>query len=154
MLEVKCPICHSDIIELTSDGEFDISTYKCEDCGEYYDDVDVMEITKGQYWTWQYWYNLACNYEHADFSDSDTRNKFRKEFERLSIIWFNKSFENYKDFAKDLSEMWCGLMNDREWPEDIEDAYKQARDYLEYASDRMYINRWLYIRLLLNYDVR
>lgn len=154
MLEIKCPLCYGDLLKLTLDEEFDISTYKCDTCGEYYDEVDVMEMANGQYWTWQYWYNLACKYEHEDFSDGEIRNKFRKEFERLSVIWFNKNFENYKDFAKDLSEMWCGLMNDREWPEDVIHAYKQARGYLEYASDRMYINRWLYVRLLLNYDVR
>ena len=151
MLEVKCPICHGELIQLTSDDEFDIATYKCENCGDYYDDVDIMEIAHGQYWTWQYWYHLAHVYDKADFSNSEVRSNFRKEFEKLSVIWFTKNFEKYEDFSKDLSEMWCGPIDK---PEDIEDAYKQARGYLEYASDRMYINRWLYIRLLLNLDVK
>ena len=36
----------------------------------------------------------------------------------------------------------------------VELKIEVAKAYLEYASDRMYINRWLYIRLLLNLDVK
>lgn len=148
-----CPECSGELFALTWDTEDDIAGYECSECGEYYSRQEIIDIANGTYWTWQYWLKLAEKYEYIDFTKAEDRKRFREEFEELSVIWFSKNIERYMDFPKALSEMWCDIHKENHIKESIASIYRRARGYLEYASDRMYINRWLYIRLLLNYDI-
>ena len=53
----------------------------------------------------------------------------------------------------DMVEMWANLDSLRQ--ETYQECYDEFRDYLMYATDRMGINRWLYLQLLINktYDL-
>ena len=53
----------------------------------------------------------------------------------------------------DMVEMWANLDSVRQ--ETYQEYYDEFRDYLMYATDRMEINRWLYLQLLINktYDL-
>lgn len=155
MLKIEvCPECGSELLVLTCDTEYDVIGYKCTECGEYYNEKDVSDIVNGKYWTWQYWFRLAEKYKDIDFTKPEDRKQFRKDFEELSVKWFTRNIENYTDFPEDLSKMWCSFHTEDRSIKSIDSIYRAAREYLEYASDRMYINRWLYVRLLLNCDIR
>lgn len=152
MKELKCPICNGSLIKINDDE--DSVMFKCEPCDEYFDEKDIKDITEHQFFHWTYWLKLAEKYENVDFTNPEDRKQFRKDFEELSVKWFSKNIESYTDFPKDLSKMWCSFHTEDRSIKSIDSTYRAAREYLEYASDRMYINRWLYVRLLLNCDIR
>ena len=102
------------------------------------------------------WYELYEKYEHADFDDNLERKAFREEFETISMsMWHHyinlasNDIEKQQELAETLAEMWCSGIG----CDSIKGAYEDALDYLRYASDRMNINRWMRIRILLNYDI-
>lgn len=99
------------------------------------------------------WEKMLKMYENADFRDKETRRRFREDFEIVSrLMWEHWIVRMYlDDLAEQLSETWFNL-------EGIDfnsvvEAYEEAYAYCWYASDRMSVNRWFRIRVLLNYDV-
>lgn len=98
------------------------------------------------------WNELCKKYEHTDFSNNLERASFREDFSKVSELMWNSIIKNmYRDeLAKDLSDMWCQDIAPRET---IKDTYQEAYSYLRYASDRMNMNRWMRIQILLNYDI-
>lgn len=152
MKELKCPICNGSLIKINDDE--DGVMFKCEPCDEYFDEKDIKDITEHQFFHWTYWLKLAEKYENVDFTKSEDREQFREDFKILSRLWFKHWIIKDVDFNRELAEMWCNIHTENHARESIGSIYRRARGYLEYASDRMYINRWLYIRLLLNYDIK
>ena len=98
------------------------------------------------------WDKMLSKYEDVDFSDPKIRKKFRKDFEKVSKLMWKTWIENSSsgELAEAISEAWCsGIEKSNTMKENYEEAY----GYCYYASDRMNINRWMRIRILLNYDV-
>ena len=109
-------------------------------------------IMQKEYEGYEDWEELVNKYDDKDFGDATVRKQFREDFNKVSELMWNSIIKNmYRDeLAKDLSEMWCQDIAPRET---IGDTYAEACAYLYYASDRMNMNRWMRIRILLNYDV-
>ena len=110
-------------------------------------------MSKKEYEGYNSWKKLLNKYEDADFSDAKVRENFRKDFEKISKLMWKCWIENSssEELAEGISEAWCsGIENNNT----IEKIYKEAYGYCFYASDRMNINRWMRIRILLNYDVK
>ena len=89
------------------------------------------------------WNKLVERYKDKDFGLENVRYAFEKDFVILSAKLLKG-----EDTA-DIASMWCDLTDVKE-VKSVKDAYETAYAYLEYAVDRMCLNRWLYIRLLLN----
>ena len=92
------------------------------------------------------WNKLVQKFKNKSFANKNVRYAFEKEFTELSAKLLQD--EN----AADVASMWCTLETVKE-TKTVKDAYEEAYAYLEYTVDRMCINRWLYIRLLLNTDI-
>jgi len=98
------------------------------------------------------WKELINKYKNADFNDVEIRKQFRKDFNYISTLMWNCWFNNMerKDIIGQLVETWC---SDIEPSANIGDTYREAYLYCSCVSDRMNINRWMHIRILLNYDI-
>lgn len=101
------------------------------------------------------WEKLIKKYENADFNDEEMRRHFREDFEEVSrLMWeYWITHMDADDLAAQLSEAWFHLEG-IQFDASIAETYKEALYYCWYASDRMNVNRWFYIRVLLNYDVK
>ena len=93
------------------------------------------------------WFALYKKHEEANFKEEKARQAFEKDFTELSKEWLDTEFKSI-----DFADAWCNISDmvlngELKTPEE---AYNAARAYLEYVTDRMCINRWLYIRTLLN----
>ena len=97
------------------------------------------------------WEKLVKRYKGADFNNAEQRKSFETDFTALSYEYFIQEGVD----EDQLAEIWTrpeGLLEDFQKP--IKEIYDNALGYLDYASDRMNYNRWLYIRLLLNCDIK
>ena len=100
------------------------------------------------------WEKMLKMYENADFRDKEIRRRFREDFETVSrLMWEHWIVRMHlDDLAEQLSETWFNLKGIDF--DSVVEAYEEAYAYCWYASDRMNVNRWFYIRVLLNYDVK
>ena len=100
------------------------------------------------------WEKLIKKYENVDFNDEEMRRHFREDFEEVSrLMWeYWITHMDADDLAAQLSEAWFHLEG-IQFNASIAEIYKEALYYCWYASDRMSVNRWFRIRVLLNYDV-
>lgn len=110
-----------------------------------------MKQTK-EYQGYDSWEKFLNKYEKANFSNPKIRKNFRNDFYEVSKLMWKAWIENMDadDLAEQLSNMWCSGI---EPSKNMEENYQNACSYCFYASDRMNINRWMRIRILLNYDV-
>ena len=101
-----------------------------------------------------YW-NTICDYFYKDeFNLSNYVVKDAKTINHIKYLWkcASKKYLKNQDID-DMVEMWANLDSLRQ--ETYQECYDEFRDYLMYATDRMEINRWLYLQLLINktYDL-
>ena len=101
-----------------------------------------------------YW-NTICDYFYKDeFNLSDDVVKDAKTINRIKYLWqcASKKYLKNQDID-DMVEMWIDIDSLRQ--ETYQECYNDFRSYLMYATDRMGINRWLSLQLLINkaYDL-
>ena len=86
------------------------------------------------------YYSLAEKCEQLDNPTYEQLKEIQKE-------WDSYTLELFKNFDfNDIIEMWT-LLNEEICDED--NYYNNFRSYLSYASDRMNLNRWCRLQLLL-----
>ena len=109
---------------------------------------------KKEYQGYDSWEKFLNKYHEADFNNSKTRENFRKDFKKVSKLMWKCWLENNSsdELADAISEAWCSG-KDIEKRDTMKEIYEAAYWYCFYASDRMNINRWLRVRILLNYDI-
>ena len=101
-----------------------------------------------------YW-NTICDYFYKDeFNLSNYVVKDAKTINHIKYLWkcASKKYLKNQDID-DMVEMWIDFDSLRQ--ETYQGCYDAFRDYLMYATDRMGINRWLSLQLLINkaYDL-
>ena len=110
-------------------------------------------MPKRKYRGFEDWNELYEKYESVDMSIEDNQKALCKDFEDVSKLYFEELIKQNEteDAAEVLSGMWC------QGYELTEEEGNTKKDYAEfalgriwYSSDRMNINRWMYIRILLN----
>ena len=101
-----------------------------------------------------YW-NTICDYFYKDeFNLSNDVVKDAKTINHIKYLWKCASKEYLKNQdIDDMVAMWANLDSLRQ--ETYQECYDDFRSYLMYATDRMGINRWLSLQLLINkaYDL-
>lgn len=129
-------------------------------CGGYIDIIVSMcyntskrkeNTMKTGYMYWNTIYDYFCKDE---FELSNEVIKDAKIISHIKYLWkcASKKYLKNQDI-NDMVEMWTNLNSLRQ--ETYQECYDKFRDYLMYATDRMGINRWLYLQLLINkaYDL-
>lgn len=113
-----------------------------------------MEDQVKEYEGFDSWYPLYEKYKDADFNIKENREAFNNDFEEISKLMWQCWIDNNdtESVAEAIATMWCSGFEKQEH-ESIADMYDTALGRLEYSSDRMNINRWMLIRILLNYGV-
>lgn len=103
---------------------------------------------------YMYW-NTICNYFCNDeFNLSNEIIEDAKTINHIKYLWRCASKEYLKNQnIDDMTEMWANLNSLQQ--QTYQECYDEFRDYLMYATDRMGINRWLHLQLLINkaYDL-
>ena len=98
---------------------------------------------------YMYWKTI-CDYFYKDeFELSNEVIKDAKTINHVQYLWkcASKKYLKNQDID-DMVEMWTNLNSLRQ--ETYQECYDKFRPYLMYATDRMGINRWLYLQLLIN----
>ena len=96
-----------------------------------------------------YW-NTFYEYLINNFKLNGDLTHDAKVIKETQYLWREASKRYLKNVKpKDLKDMWCNI-------EDLnnityKDSYNEFIDYLYYATDRMSINRWLYLQMCINY---
>ena len=101
-----------------------------------------------------YW-NTICDYFYKD--EFNLSNDFVMDAKTINHINYlcncaRQAYLKNQDID-DMVEMWANLDSLRQ--ETYQECYDDFRSYLMYATDKMRINRWLYLQLLINktYDL-
>ena len=95
-----------------------------------------------------YW-NTFYEYLINNFKLNGDLTNDAKVIKETQYLWQEASKRYLKNVKpKDLKDMWCNI-------EDLnnityKDSYNEFIDYLYYATDRMSINRWLYLQMCIN----
>ena len=95
-----------------------------------------------------YW-NTFYEYLINNFKLNGDLTHDAKVIKETQYLWREASKRYLKNVKpKDLKDMWCNI-------EDLnnityKDSYNEFIDYLYYATDRMSINRWLYLQIYIN----
>ena len=94
-----------------------------------------------------FWMVLYKEAEKVEFGDDDFSNA--REIKKIQIL-FEKMSEIYllKFKPSDIAKMWANF--DKNKNNSYKEAYNEFAAYLYYATDRMNINRWLYLKMNLN----
>jgi hypothetical protein len=96
------------------------------------------------------WYHLWNEYKSLNYNGGGNRLKLEMAFRKVSIRYFNNSTctrRGKADFFNQLKRTYL-LKNLKGYTPCS--ACKEFLNYLYYVSDRMTIDRWLYLRFLLN----
>lgn len=110
-------------------------------------------MSKREYRGFEDWMDLYNKYDKADMSIEDNQKALCRDFEDVSKLYFQAMIEQNgtKDAAEILSGMWCqGYRLTQEEGNTKKDYAEFALCRIWYSSDRMNINRWMHIRILLN----
>lgn len=135
---MKCPFCEHELTE------FCACEYKCPYCEYEFYREDIEDYENGLI-SWINWQKLYNEFDGVDFSIESERKRFREEFRRLSELWINQ----VDFYPEDYADMWCEGYDSTK---SVMEHYYDALGYLQYATDRMNLNRWLYIQIRLNLD--
>lgn len=113
------------------------------------DDVSPTPIS---YRGFEDWDAFVSRYKYASFSSSGVRERFVQDFNSVSKLMWDAWLKNMSpaDLASQLSEAWFSPLEKEETALTPEQVCKSVLGHCRYASDRMNINRWLRIRVLLN----
>lgn len=97
------------------------------------------------------WNAFVSRYKGASFSSPSEREQFIQDFESVSQLMWDDWLKTIPpaDLSSLLSEAWFSPLEEDEYstPEQV---CKSVLGHCLYASDRMNVNRWLRIRVLLN----
>jgi len=98
------------------------------------------------------WDDFVSRYKDASFSSPFIRERFAQDFNFVSQLMWNDWLENMSpaELSLQLSEAWFSSLKEEAADLTPEQVCKSVLEYCNYASDRMNINRWLRIRVLLN----
>lgn len=98
------------------------------------------------------WDAFVSRYKYASFSSSGVRERFVQDFNSVSKLMWDAWLKNMSpaDLASQLSEAWFSPLEKEETALTPEQVCESVLGHCRYASDRMNINRWLRIRVLLN----
>lgn len=103
------------------------------------------------------WNALYEKYENKDMGSKEVRESLEKDFTELSTKWWNVILSDVRledsEYSDDfnIAEVWFDGTFDDEL-KDMKRVYEIALGRIWYSSDRMNLNRWFYIRWLLNLD--
>lgn len=113
------------------------------------DDVSPTPIS---YRGFEDWDAFVSRYKYASFSSSGVRERFVQDFNSVSKLMWDAWLKNMSpaDLASQLSEAWFSPLEKEETALTPEQVCESVLGHCRYASDRMNINRWLRIRVLLN----
>ena len=97
------------------------------------------------------WDAFVSRYKNSSFSSPAERECFIQDFNSVSQLMWNSWLKNMSpdELSSQLSEAWFSpLEEERSLSPD--QLCKAVLAHCSYASDRMNVNRWLRIRVLLN----
>lgn len=97
------------------------------------------------------WDAFVSRYKAASFSSPAERECFIQDFNFVSQLMWNAWLKNMSpdELSSQLSEAWFSPLEE-ELSLSPDQLCKAVLAHCNYASDRMNINRWLRIRVLLN----
>ena len=97
------------------------------------------------------WNAFVSRYKDASFSSPSEREQFIQDFNSISQLMWDEWLKTTQpaELSLQLSEAWFSPLEKFEC-RSPEQVCKSALGYCNYVSDRMNINRWLRIRVLLN----
>ena len=98
------------------------------------------------------WNAFVSRYKYASFSSSGVREHFIQDFNSVSQLMWNDWLKTMlpEELSADISEAWFSPLEEKETSLTPEQICESVLGHCSYASDRMNINRWLRIRVLLN----
>ena len=98
------------------------------------------------------WNAFVSRYKYASFSSFGVREHFIQDFNSVSKLMWDAWLKNMSPagLASQLSEAWFSPLEKEETALTPEQVCESVLGHCRYASDRMNINRWLRIRVLLN----
>lgn len=117
----------------------------------------MMKKNSVKYIGYDEWNALYEKYEDKDMDSKEIRESLEKDFTELSTKWWNMALSNVKlednEYSDDkcVAEVWFDASGEIDF-KDMKKVYEIALDRIWYSSDRMNLNRWFYIRWLLNLD--
>lgn len=111
----------------------------------------VTTPASARYLGFETWDAFVSRYKDASFSSPSEREQFIQDFESVSQLMWDDWLKTIPpaDLSSMLSEAWFSPIEEDEalTPEQV---CKSVLGHCSYASDRMNVNRWLRIRVLLN----
>lgn len=95
-----------------------------------------------------YWATFV-KYLKDNFKLTDDITNNAKVIKETQYLWREASKRHLRNVkAKDMAEVWCDF--DKKYYGDYRTWYEDFVEYVEYASDRMTVNRWLYAQMAIN----
>ncbi len=116
-----------------------------------------MKKNSVRYISYEEWNALYEKYKDKDMSVKENRESLEKDFTELSTKWWNVFLSNVKledsEYSDDsyIAEVWFDGSDEVDFT-NMKEVYEIALGRIWYCSDRMNLNRWFYIRWLLNLD--
>ena len=113
---------------------------------------DGVSLTSISYRGFEDWDDFVSRYKDASFSSPSEREQFIQDFNSVSQLMWDDWLKTIPpaDLSSLLSEAWFSPLGEKEETSTPEQVCKSVLGHCRYASDRMNINRWLRIRVLLN----
>lgn len=98
------------------------------------------------------WDAFVSRYKYASFSSPEVREQFIQDFNSVSQLMWDDWLKamSPEELSVDISEAWFSPLEKKETSLTPEQVCESVLGHCNYASDRMNINRWLRIRVLLN----
>lgn len=98
------------------------------------------------------WDAFVSRYKDASFNSPTERESFIHDFNFVSQLMWSTWLKNMStdELSSQLSEAWFSPLEEEEASLSPDQVCKAVLAHCSYASDRMNINRWLRIRVLLN----
>lgn len=105
-----------------------------------------------RYLGFETWDAFVSRYKDASFSSPSSRERFIQDFNFVSQLMWSAWLKNMStdELSSQLSEAWFSPLEEEEASLSPEHLCKSVLAHCSYTSDRMNINRWLRIRVLLN----
>lgn len=112
----------------------------------------VVSPASPRYLGFETWDAFVSRYKDASFSSPSEREQFIQDFESVSQLMWDEWLKTIPsaDLSSMLSEAWFSPLGEKEETSTPEQVCKSVLGHCRYASDRMNVNRWLRIRVLLN----